>query len=131
MLLSFHVVLIGLAGARALSVRGKLPPGTAAFWQSSRTATLRGGGGGGGEKNWERLREVFTAMSGRNLSAEILTFFNFLFFFGGGRGGEKGWGGGVAQHHLGKGKQTHKALCWEMGNAQSTASSSYGMGYLG
>lgn len=45
MLLSFHVVLIGLAGARALSVRGKLPPGTAAFWQSSRAATLRGGGG--------------------------------------------------------------------------------------
>lgn len=44
MLLSFHVVLIGLAGARALSVRGKLPPGTAAFWQSSRAATLRGGG---------------------------------------------------------------------------------------
>jgi len=41
MLLSFHVVLIGLAGARALSVRGKLPHGTAVFWQSSHAATLR------------------------------------------------------------------------------------------
>lgn len=62
MLLSFHVVLIGLAGARALSVRGKLPHGTAMFWQSSHTATLRESGregegeegrqgGGGGEKN--------------------------------------------------------------------------------
>lgn len=52
---------------------------------------LKGGGGGGGEKNWEQLWEVFTAMSGQNLSAEILTFFNF---FSGGRGGQRGAEGG-------------------------------------
>lgn len=56
MLLSLHVVLIGLAGARALSVRGKLPHGTAVFWQSSHAATLRKreGGKGKGEEGGRR-----------------------------------------------------------------------------
>lgn len=97
MLLSLHVVLIGLAGAGALSVRAKLPHGTAAFWQSSHAATLRERrgeegegeegrqGGDGGEKNCERLSEVFTARSGRRaaaLSAGILTWFSAGFLQG-------------------------------------------------
>lgn len=67
-------------------------------------------------------------MSGRNLSAEILTFFNFLFFWGGGKGGEKGWGEELLSITLEKeNKRTkHCAGKWGMPKAQHPAAMGWG-----